>query len=57
MKIIILIDNMQIQIFIRSLNEMILDYNKVILENFHLKQVEIAINQKLSFFLKNDLGS
>lgn len=48
MKIIILIDNMQIQIFIRSLDEMIMDSNKVILENFHLKQVEIAINRKLS---------
>lgn len=33
-----------------------MDSNKVFLENFHLKQIEIAINRKLSL-LKNDLGS
>lgn len=47
MKIIILIGNMQMPIFLRSLNNMIMDSNKDILENLHLKQVENAINRKL----------
>lgn len=38
---------MQIQIFIRNLNRMIMDSNKDILENLHKKRVEITINQKL----------
>lgn len=53
MKIIILIGNMQIPIFLRSLNNMIMDSNKDILENLHLKQVEIAIDRKL-LLKKND---